>query len=306
MNKLEHIEGAKEIAILHGGKCLSSSSYGVNVKLSWRCKNNHEWFSTLKCIRLGSWCPTCAREKSRTNIEIIKKKASDNGGNLISLVFKNKDSKLEWECIEKHRWFAKWKHIKNGSWCPFCAKVAKITYDDAVLVAVNNFGFFISNENEIINNRSLLKWKCNKEHIWKASYSNVSRGTWCPVCQVGKTERFCRETMENIFGVKFPKIKPTWLIGPKGYPLELDGYNEELCIAFEYNGLQHYEAVYDNQDLEYQKQKDRLKVEICKLRGVSLVVIETIRYPTKKLINFIVENKIKEMGIFPKGIKINE
>ena len=30
--------------------------------------------------------------------------------------------------------------------------------------------------------KSNLEWRCNKGHIWKANYSNIKTGTWCPYC----------------------------------------------------------------------------------------------------------------------------
>lgn len=295
--KLEHIETAKEIALKNKGICLSSSCIGVNTKLLWRCNNNHQWLSTLRCIKLGSWCPDCARAKSKTPIELLKKKAKTHGGQLISLEFKNKENKMEWECVKGHRWFAKWNHVKDGSWCPFCAKVARVSFNDAIMLASNNNGKLTSSPEAFINNRSKLNWECNLGHKWKATYSNVSQGTWCPDCQIGKTERFCREVLESLFKKPFPKIRPNWLIGPKGYALELDGYNAELNIAFEYNGSQHYEVVYKGQDLEYQKQKDDLKLKICEQKGIRLIVIEEIRYPTKNIVKKIIENKVISLGL---------
>ena len=42
----------------------------------------------------------------------------------------------------------------------------------------------------------------------------------------------------------FSPIRPNFLVDPQtNYKLELDGYNEELNIAFEYNGIQHYKFV---------------------------------------------------------------
>jgi hypothetical protein len=60
--------------------------------------------------------------------------------------------------------------------------------------------------------------------------------------------------------------------------MELDGYNEDLKIAFEYNGVQHYKLdrflnKTDNVKLNNTKIKDKLKLKICKSRGINLIVI---------------------------------
>jgi len=34
-----------------------------------------------------------------------------------------------------------------------------------------------------INGRTKLLWKCNNNHIWKASPSYIKSGAWCPKCK---------------------------------------------------------------------------------------------------------------------------
>lgn len=83
-------------------------------------------------------------------------------------------------------------------------------------------------------------------------------------------EQFVRETFESIFSKKFIKVRPDWLKSPKTkLNLELDGYCEELKIAFEYNGPHHYDPNY----IYYHKSvvwKDRFKKRRCKELGIKL------------------------------------
>ena len=46
---------------------------------------------------------------------------------------------------------------------------------------------------------------------------------------IGISEKICRKYFEYLFNKPFNRIRPSWLS-----ELELDGYNEELNIAFEY------------------------------------------------------------------------
>src|SRR5690606_8776479 len=95
---------------------------------------------------------------------------------------------------------------------------------------------------------------------------------------MSKGERICKETMENLYGVKFENVRPSWLKNPEtGRSLELDCYNESLKLAVEYNGEQHYKwPNFTNQSREEfinQTRRDNLKRELCDKNGVYLIVV---------------------------------
>lgn len=102
-----------------------------------------------------------------------------------------------------------------------------------------------------------------------------------------KGEFVCRQTLEYIYGKPFPKAYPDWLINPKtGRKLELDGYNEELGIAFEYHGAQHYQADhYFNRNGNYADQvnRDITKVDLCDDNGVYLITISSVKYSLNEI-----------------------
>jgi hypothetical protein len=95
---------------------------------------------------------------------------------------------------------------------------------------------------------------------------------------ISRGERMCCQTMERIYGVPFNTIRPDWLRNPEtGERLELDCYNDDLKIAVEYNGEQHYKwPNFTNQTYEQfinQTRRDTLKADLCDRNGVYLIVV---------------------------------
>ena len=106
-----------------------------------------------------------------------------------------------------------------------------------------------------------------------------------------KGELECRRVMEEIYGVKFPNVRPDWLINDRtGYRMELDCYNADLKLAVEYNGEQHYKANHPfNRTVEQFKQqfyRDERKVDMCDEHGVYLITVP-YNVPIKKIKDYI-------------------
>lgn len=116
-----------------------------------------------------------------------------------------------------------------------------------------------------------------------------------PVKTPNIKEELCREILEKKYNLPFPNVRPDWLVNPlTGRRLELDCYNEQLSIAVEYNGYQHY--VFPNrfhkskEEFDRQQARDKLKQEMCKQRGIKLVIVPyTI---TKKQLESHIEREL--------------
>src|SRR6185369_15679749 len=105
-------------------------------------------------------------------------------------------------------------------------------------------------------------FSCNRNHLWERPITK--RYDWCPLCPHSKGERTSRYIFEDLLRKKFPFRAPKFLNG-----LQLDGYNEELQLAFEFNGKQHYALNpmfhKSGQDLYEQRKRN-----ICKEQGICL------------------------------------
>lgn len=93
-----------------------------------------------------------------------------------------------------------------------------------------------------------------------------------------KRQSKCCEIMEKVYGKSFSSIRPKWLKNPEtGGNLELDCYNEELNIALEYNGIQHY--IFPNsyhktyEDFISSVRRDKFKYEQCEKNDTYLIVV---------------------------------
>jgi hypothetical protein len=110
----------REIAIKHGGQCLSKRYIDTHTKLLWQCTNQHQWESAPANIRQGCWCPVCGG-KQRGTIEKMQKMARQQEGVCLSKEYKGCHFKLTWQCNKGHVWETSPAHVMRGHWCPSCA-----------------------------------------------------------------------------------------------------------------------------------------------------------------------------------------
>ena len=106
-------------------------------------------------------------------------------------------------------------------------------------------------------------------------------------------EAICRAAFQAIYQLPFSSVRPNFLKNPEtGRNLELDGYNEELGIAFEYNGKQHYvfpNCWHTTRDVfDAQIRRDIFKHEVCRRAGITLIPIP-YTIPHVQLYDYILE-----------------
>jgi hypothetical protein len=62
----------------------------------------------------------------KLTLEEIREFARTKGGKCLSENYKDRYSKLTWECEKGHVWDAPINRLKGqGSWCPKCARLAR-------------------------------------------------------------------------------------------------------------------------------------------------------------------------------------
>lgn len=274
--KAKNIETAHKLAQARGGECLSSEYTNNRTRLTWRCSEGHEWEAIPASIQRGSWCPKCAGKLPPVDaIRELRELAKTRSGECLSEQYLDAKTKLRWRCAEGHEWKAIPDSVRRGTWCPHCAGSIRLTLSAMQETARSMGGECLSSHYS--NSDEKLLWRCASGHTWWAVAYHVRAGHWCPVCMAGNSERICKDIFEQIFGKAFPKVKPAWLVNTRGKKMELDGYCEELKLAFEYHGIQHYQHIEHfhrgNKTLEMRKRDDARKARLCHEHGVQLIVI---------------------------------
>lgn len=298
-----------------GVKCVTAAGKykSAGQHLDFKCRKGHRFKYYFDQLKNKSDCPKCLADKKKTiqnnewkeKIEAYVKK---NNGKVDLSRFITKNTKLDFSCKKGHKWRVSTLNMLSGqTWCKDCSyeKSASLKRHNISVfkeIATERYGECLSRSGDYKNNQSKLRWRCEDGHEWLARASSVKRGAWCPVCSGSIGEKLARIAMEAIFKRRFPRSYPSWLKSKEGYQLELDGYNEQIGIAFEHQGEQHYttKSIYikNDQNLTKRIKVDKYKVKICKRNKVFLIQIPQVhdRIELANLADFIID-KCKEEGI---------
>lgn len=130
----------------------------------------------------------------------------------------------------------------------------------------------------------VLEWKSLGDPI-------VARKTFCSA-----GERACRKFLESKFKRPFPKARPNFLRNSvTGTNLELDCFNEDLKLAVEYNGQQHYQYTpyfHKNKEAFHnQMYRDETKRRLCRENGITLIEVPHTVINIEDFLNKELENK---------------
>jgi hypothetical protein len=147
----------------------------------------------------------------------------------------------------------------------------------------NSHGFLILFILSIVVILLMSLFRLNKKGTWSNSYmydkgGGQQRRNGPPKESKGEIE--CRRVLKKLFNRPFNKCRPDFLRNPVtggNFNLELDCYDDQLHLAVEYNGIQHYKYVpYFHKNKEAflnQKYRDDMKRRICKDNKITLIEV---------------------------------
>ena len=211
-----------------GVKCISKTYKNVYTNLKWQCSKGHTWEAQYRAIKNNAvWCVQCNKDIQFKNLKEIARKKK---GKLLSKKFVKVTTTYHWQCEKGHKWKIGGDAINSGSWCGECAGNISLGINAMHSIAKKRGGKCLSKK--YLGAHKKLIWQCKEGHVWSSAPVNIVHGkSWCSKCHFYFSEEICRTTFEQIFKTKFPKTRPAWLIGPKGFLMELDGYSKKYGIA---------------------------------------------------------------------------
>lgn len=297
----------------HGGICLGNHYENAWHKIQFKCEYGHLFLKSYAKLNGDEWCPECANNHPYT-IEYCNQVAQQRRGKCLTDKYKNKLIKMEWQCEFGHIWKMSFGTVLKGGWCTHCSKKVKHTIEDCQEYAHNHNGRCLSKEYK--NAKTYLEWECEHGHTWKATFSDIVQGYWCPECVVWKTQKKLTEIVRQIF----PKFRVMsdyhifpWLKTKKGGKQQIDIFVKEIKLAIEYNGAQHYKPITfggiseerARENLQISKKRDRCKYNKIRYHKKDVSVFVIFNYKEKKKLDYkYVLNKIKKSFI-KNNIKYN-
>ena len=119
--------------------------------------------------------------KSPTKLHEFHEIAKRKKGTLLDKQYLGVDHKYEFICAHGHLFSKKGTLLKEGAWCPLCAKNAPHDYDYCVKYAERKGGKLLSPSYK--GALTSLLWQCDKGHTWPQRPANIiAMNTWCPKC----------------------------------------------------------------------------------------------------------------------------
>ena len=244
---------------VHGDRYDYSKVEYVNTKtkVSIICSEHGIFWQRPYSHKKSKGCPECgsiSRAKTRTlttqqAIEGFQKVHGDRY-DYSKVDYVKASTKVLIICPEHGEFWQNPNRHQQGKGCPNCGGTKRLTTQQAIegFQKVHGDRYDYSKVDYVNDSTKVLIICPEHGEFWQPPHDH-KKASGCPEC--GKNQiaeplfRECLETFISRFGkFEFPNTRPDWLRNPEtDYKLELDCYNEELGLAFELQGRQHYKPI---------------------------------------------------------------
>lgn len=274
--KKMNIETVRENALAIGFK-LIDEKYTISTKTyKWQCIDcGNICITAYNNLIRKKGCGKCIYNQERYTLERVKEISETKCVECLSTEYIHCNSPMKWKCKKCNReWITTWRSLKQNIGCIKCTFKEKITLNmDIVKEEIKDRNIECLST-EYITAIHRMKWRCLEcNYIWEIDFHHIRHSkSGCPNCASYKSERMSRKIIEELTGLSFPKVRMKKL-----QYLELDGYNKEIGLAFEYDGKQHTEYIeyfHKTEDGFHDLvRRDILKEELCYINNIILLRI---------------------------------
>jgi hypothetical protein len=316
---LTHDEFVKRCNDRHNNKYTYPEKY-INsaTKITILCKL-HGPFKQLPFSHLDGrrGCNGCSGQR-KYNIDDYVKLAKESNLQFIDIAIpQTTKDKSNWLCINNHKWNTTYHSIQGCATCLECSKIKKHnnmrkTLSEFIDIATKIHGLHTYDYSKVkyVSSGTHVIIICrvdNHGEFIQSPSSHINKMSGCPKCGGCKSENICDELLSDLTGEHFMKVRPEFL-----NKLELDGFNDKLKLAYEYQGKQHYEVVpyfhrNGEHDLIKQQTNDKIKKQLCKDNNIDLIEIPykyNYKRPVEMKVFIMIE--IEKLGYFWENGKYNK
>ena len=263
------------------------------------------------------WC-VCTRKRVYWNVEKLRLKGMERGFKLLTtendISEVRYNTNFTWGCSKGHQTIFSLGSIKNGCYkCYYEKRISSIEKVENYLTE-NKLQIKLLPQQKWSDSLTKLKFNCNicNSDFEKIPTCIVYADQGCPKCsKIGRSnsEIYVHEYLEKYFSIKFkPNLKPFDWLQYNGNKLELDGFCPEHQIAFEHQGIQHYEYNEffhdgDIKNFELQQKRDEAKANLCAKKNIKLIIIPALnKYTPKEMLGDVLEDEINRLNINVKSL----
>ncbi len=303
---------------IHGNSYVYDNSIYINAKekIEIKCLLHKKTFFQTSNNHFNSKypCEDCKTDYKRTlfsdGINGFTNKMESKFGSVFDFtntIYQNQNTKVKIRCKNcKSDIFSTPQSLLNSKGCSYCLqKQTKGEFKTNKLKEIYDYVKKIGGKClsiDYLNNLDNLKFQCEKGHIFYESWADVKYSMrWCKECAPNRLigETLTRMILEHLLTTKLPST----YLRTMGR-LQLDGYCNELKVAFEYQGYQHYTkgSYFHNNADEYKKQqaRDSQKKLLCKDNGITLIEVFEFKTIRKSRISIFVDeikSLLNQLGI---------
>lgn len=230
-----------------------------------KCDKGHNpYWVRLDSFKGGQKCARCSYSKY-SYVE-IKEYIESFGYKMLSTEYMNNREKLNILCPMGHEWSVTFSHFKDRKQrCPKCGDT-KHNYA-YIKQYFHDYNYeLLSEEEEYKNIFSPLNVRCSNNHIYTTTFHRFkNQECRCPICNISKGEqkimfwlnknniKYCynKEYFEDLKGVNDGLLRPDFILF-------------DYKIWIEYDGIFHYDKIFEGQNFDEMKYHDKLKNEYAK------------------------------------------